>query len=666
MALFLPFLLRVCSSVHLVFFSSLLSIASLYQRELTPEEGSENVVQGRIFGRSGFLIRPGNIASDDSTGDICVDVRDVAFLRNKDALSQKRLVVKLSDPGKPDARLKKLAKAAQSRESVAKLRSLALEVGDAKRPGCLDGCVARYPVLFHALSHGVKYCKALLDVLLEFGGTANARSEDGTPLLLLVLGHVSPDIYDCTELVRYLLACGADPCATSRDGEPATVKCTNVSQRYWLMRAEQRQAGGRAGERLQTLGLQRMQGLDLSLVGERVASKVAAESIGGWVGLQSLKEEKDRQPLVLLFAGPPGHGKTVMAESVGRAIVQNPETDFLRINCGKDTTVEAMFGQSLAFKGGDSGSPLNNFLADDKKNKRKVVLLDEADFLARGGIAHAFRGPLENGVWLDSRNNESVRCTNTVFILTCNAADSAIVEYIQEKYGGGRHLHADFFSLNDAEIDKISYELNERVKQKLSRAAFDEAFLSRIQKVVPFLTFNEGEAAIVADALLRDYRELMRAPPSETDGFGGFTVNVHPDVCKAVRQQYKPTLGARSIQQVSVDRVNALVFSEWNSGRLRARTSVVDEEDAGSQCWITVTPTGQLHLSLTPPASIWRPLTLEEVGFVPRVKGQEEDVQDDDNAHNNDTGGGSGGDNDGDDDDNDVIDPSLLLKRERN
>jgi len=78
------------------------------------------------------------------------------------------------------------------------------------------------------------------------------------------------------------------------------------------------------------------------------------------------------RPLVLLFAGPSGHGKTELAQNLGRLI----SLDLHMVDCTTIKQETDLFGPRYPYVGYSEGSPLNNFLSDHT-GTRSIVFLDE-------------------------------------------------------------------------------------------------------------------------------------------------------------------------------------------------------------------------------------------------------------------------------------------------
>ncbi|KAL8648538.1 MAG: hypothetical protein Q9210_004933 [Variospora velana] len=103
-----------------------------------------------------------------------------------------------------------------------------------------------------------------------------------------------------------------------------------------------------------------------------IGQRLAARTVQQWLMSHALHHVG--MPLVLLFTGPSGHGKTELAKRMGDLL----SLPFLKIDCthlGQETD---LFGAPAPYQGWEDGSRLNNFLTDCTGQKA-VVFLDEFD-----------------------------------------------------------------------------------------------------------------------------------------------------------------------------------------------------------------------------------------------------------------------------------------------
>lgn len=78
------------------------------------------------------------------------------------------------------------------------------------------------------------------------------------------------------------------------------------------------------------------------------------------------------KPLVLMFAGPSGHGKTELAQSLGTLI----SATIIALDCSTFKREDEMFGPRCPYQGYQLGSRLNNFLTENS-GRRSIVFMDE-------------------------------------------------------------------------------------------------------------------------------------------------------------------------------------------------------------------------------------------------------------------------------------------------
>ena len=126
--------------------------------------------------------------------------------------------------------------------------------------------------------------------------------------------------------------------------------------------------------------------------------------------------DKDRlRPATFLFAGPPGVGKTFLAESAAKIL----DLPFARFDmseyCDKEASIE-FCGSDKVYKNGKAG----NFTSFVSKNNKCVVLFDEIE-KAHTSIIHLFLQILDAGRIRDNFTDEEISLKETILIFTTNA-----------------------------------------------------------------------------------------------------------------------------------------------------------------------------------------------------------------------------------------------------
>lgn len=114
------------------------------------------------------------------------------------------------------------------------------------------------------------------------------------------------------------------------------------------------------------------------------------------------------QPLVLLFAGPSGHGKTELARNLGGLI----SLDLHSVDCTTPKHESDLFGPWRPYQGWEEGSSVNNFLATNN-NRRCIIFMDEFE-KTTDEVRRALLVPFQSGEqrgwknWIPGRKADSL------------------------------------------------------------------------------------------------------------------------------------------------------------------------------------------------------------------------------------------------------------------
>ncbi len=126
-------------------------------------------------------------------------------------------------------------------------------------------------------------------------------------------------------------------------------------------------------------------------------------------------KERTRPAATYLFAGPPGVGKTYLAECAASVL----GLPFMRFDmseyCDKEAAIE-FCGSDSVYKNSKGG----NFTEFVSKNPRSVVLFDEIE-KAHISIIHLFLQILDAGRIRDSKSDEEISLKDVIMIFTTNA-----------------------------------------------------------------------------------------------------------------------------------------------------------------------------------------------------------------------------------------------------
>jgi hypothetical protein len=142
----------------------------------------------------------------------------------------------------------------------------------------------------------------------------------------------------------------------------------NFTMRYFLsVRSELSLTGNRQMAIAEFYNMKQLFTIPYHLVGQQDASRKILTAL--WGKLCTINKEK---PLVSLFAGPSGHGKTELTRNLGGLL----NVKQCLIDCTKLVNETDLFGTSMGYRGNEEGSKLNNFLVANS-GVRSVVFMDE-------------------------------------------------------------------------------------------------------------------------------------------------------------------------------------------------------------------------------------------------------------------------------------------------
>ena len=260
----------------------------------------------------------------------------------------------------------------------------------------------------------------LLRLWVAYGGNPTAiHKQSGIPLLAFAIIHSENIQTDTTLMTATLLSVGASPDvipsafylpfiqdlpeAGPKDdslkdigdknkkwckgnGRVKLARASTLSQRYYLERAAKtKKPSIRQIQVAQKRNAEPLLGIANFLIGQTTAAKTLLDKLLSHLTVPSKK------PLVLVFAGPSGHGKTELARRLGALLSLELEV----VDCTIFNRETELFGPRQPYVGWDKGSRLNNFLANNH-GKRCIVFLDEFE-KTNSDIHKTLLVPFDNG-----------------------------------------------------------------------------------------------------------------------------------------------------------------------------------------------------------------------------------------------------------------------------
>lgn len=414
---------------------------------------------------------------------------------------------------------------------------------------------------------------------------------------------------DSSEAARALLEAGADPTARDHAGRRALHYAREPSAARDLLQGAardwERRAAAAAAEERRRFPLEER--LKRHLVGQRAAIQSVAAAVrrkeSGW--------HDEEHPLVFLFLGSSGIGKTELAKQLARYVHRDEPSAFIRLDMSEYQErheVAKLIGAPPGYVGHDEGGQLTRALA---RRPDAVVLLDEVD-KAHPDVLTVLLQLFDEGRLTDGKG-KLIECKDAIFVMTSNLAADEIAQHaLQLRREAERERAPPAPSPAPApapapaegpeepapEEVQVSRQFKEQVVRPILKRHFArDEFLGRINEIVYFLPFSRAELLSLVQVELGRWAE--RAARRH-----GVALAWEGGVLGALADGYDVHYGARSIQH-EVERrvVNRLALAAER--RLLPR---------GAHVLLAAGPGARLALSVRAPGAPehdYRPIDLD-------------------------------------------------------
>ncbi|XP_006885611.1 PREDICTED: caseinolytic peptidase B protein homolog isoform X2 [Elephantulus edwardii] len=205
----------------------------------------------------------------------------------------------------------------------------------------------------------------------------------------------------------------------------------------------------------------------------------------------------EEHPLVFLFLGSSGIGKTELAKQTAKYMHKDAKKGFIRLDMSEFQErheVAKFIGSPPGYIGHEEGGQLTKKL---KQCPNAVVLFDEVD-KAHPDVLTIMLQLFDEGRLTDGKG-KTIDCKDAIFIMTSNVASEEIAQHALQLRQEALELSHNRIAenLGDVQIsDKITISKNfkENVIRPILKAHFRrDEFLGRINEIVYFLPFCHSE-----------------------------------------------------------------------------------------------------------------------------------------------------------------------------
>eukprot|EP00274_Cyanoptyche_gloeocystis_P002581 CAMPEP_0196654688 /NCGR_PEP_ID=MMETSP1086-20130531/4413_1 /TAXON_ID=77921 /ORGANISM="Cyanoptyche gloeocystis , Strain SAG4.97" /LENGTH=544 /DNA_ID=CAMNT_0041986593 /DNA_START=364 /DNA_END=1998 /DNA_ORIENTATION=- len=379
------------------------------------------------------------------------------------------------------------------------------------------------------------------------------------------LGNLTALMYACLkhgklgpDMFRFLLSYGANVDEVIQNEECKQVLRNSIAMQYWsdVAKSLPRNTNPQLIKNREVMKLTELNRIHYGIVGQSLAKHILSNAISGLYGARTSKK-----PLVAVLAGPPGHGKTVLAQQVADAIGADHSNGFHFVECNMEKNVASLVGLGPAYRGGELGSLLDQFLTKNSQ-KRAVVLLDEFEKTTQE-IRDVFLRLFDTGDWVNRSTYQKVDVSDILFLLTTNVASEAIKVFF-DFHGGSGVLTSGH------EFDSMTNYLYEVVKAVL-KGKFGMPITSRINCVAPFVPLDKRELAVLCEQYIFNYVQDVSKAPVSRRPVGNVTLKISPRVFSTLANGYDEDTGARSIESEIERKIQTPLGKAFANGLLNVQ-----------------------------------------------------------------------------------------------
>ena len=249
----------------------------------------------------------------------------------------------------------------------------------------------------------------------------------------------------------------------------------------------------------------------------------------------------EEHPLVFLFLGSSGLGKTELAKQLALYIHGSSGTGFIRCDMSEFSSkheAAKFIGSPPGYVGYEEGGQLTKML---EQEPNAVVLLDEVE-KAHPDVLNLMLQLFDEGRITDGQG-KTIHCKNAIFVMTSNLAADEIAEHgVALRRAAALHGAAD----RDVAVGK---GFKDGVIRPILKGHFKrDEFLGRIDEVLYFLPFSDAELVQLVQIQLAKW--AARAKERHK-----IELTWDPAVLAALSRDYDVHFGARSLQHAVDKRV---------------------------------------------------------------------------------------------------------------
>lgn len=275
---------------------------------------------------------------------------------------------------------------------------------------------------------------------------------------------------------------------------------------------------------------------------KRLMSKIVGQHQAILAVSQQIRRKENgwhssEHPLVFLFLGSSGIGKTELAKQVAWYMHEDDKDGFIRLDMSEyqhQHEVSKFIGAPPGYQGYDDGGQLTKRL---KRCPNAVVLFDEVE-KAHPDILTCLLQTFDEGRLTDGKG-ETVDCMDAIFVMTSNLAQREIAdEAVQRRAEMARRGELE----HDGGTPLISADFAQKTIMPVLKHAFRrDEFIGRINEILFFLPFTLEQRLLLAKKEVEKWAAIARKRHNMVLEWG-------PELEDFLIKSYDLRFGVRSIQ----------------------------------------------------------------------------------------------------------------------
>lgn len=278
--------------------------------------------------------------------------------------------------------------------------------------------------------------------------------------------------------------------------------------------------------------------------GQQDNMDVIVKKITTWIN----RPDESKTPLVFMFAGTSGTGKTYTAETISNTLLSHGYR-FVKLPMNEyKSSGDAwkLLGSPQGYIGSDSDTPL---IAAYRQSKKLVILFDEME-KAHESIFETIMTLMEKGE-ITNGHGELFDFRQSIIIFTTNLAMSQLLDKKVELRKSGTSID--------------SYHFQQSIKETLTQNGVKPELCGRINDVLVYNTLNKE---VVAKIAIEEIRKLGLVYHIQIN-------NISQELLREIAIQVAESkLGARPIKEIVTDKLEK-AFQQYNNkkGKVKNRTN---------------------------------------------------------------------------------------------